>query len=250
MRILLYNNKSQRGYYEPLAKEVGLELSEALLILEAEIAERGIKKDGHYMIARDDKGLKTIFPWCGTAKAKKILASLEEKQLIFISDNTLFQNDALWYGLNWDKIKTLKSIVVMTELEIEESHAAPVAVAAKKGAGDDNGHRNGDGKPVIFHVIFGAVLKICHWDKTPKLSNADRLEVGGLVKNLLHLYPKHDIEPLRLMVLGFETYRVEVLKLTGSAPRPGKVWSMWQGYSEYCTNFLDKKPPQVREDWL
>jgi hypothetical protein len=222
-----------------LAKEIGLYESIALLQLYKEIEDRGVKKDGLRQIAKTKKQLRELFNWCKSTQIEKLLQRLESSGYIFISENTLFDDSALWFCLNEDKLKEIKSIVIMSDYDITEAHTTPPPRTKEK--------TNESGESTRFKALFGAFLKTCHWDKAPTLAERDRSEIGAAVKSLLKDYPDNETEDLRLMILGFDTYRIAVLKQ--SYPyRPSGIMRAWTDYETYCIKHLNGNPPAPQKD--
>lgn len=221
-----------------LARELGLYESTMLLAIYKAIDETGIKKSGIKQIARTDKQLKEMFSWCKPALITKTIERLQAKEYIIISDQTLFDDQALWFGLNWEKLREIKSLVIFGDDELLEAYVKPEPKAKE----------NGDGESRIHQVIFGAFLKACRWYKSPMLSARDKGEAGSAVKALIKMYPDREIDALRLMVLGIDVWRVNILK-QDQPFRPYGIMRKWTIYSEYCQKVLNNRPPQVPEGW-
>lgn len=224
-----------------LAREIGLAEAAVITKLYECIEELGMDRSGHKMVCRTDEELKRLFPWIKkVSELKKIISNLQDKDFIYVSSLTLLDNGSLWYGLNFDKLKTLKSIVILSDEIVHappvprERNIAPAAIKAES-------H--------LHQVLFGAILKVCHMDLIPRLYPRDANEVGGVAKNIIKLYPDHEIEPLKLMVLGFDTYWTQTLQMKQS-PRPSTIWSKWQQYFEWCKTFNNNEPPEIKKEWL
>lgn len=223
-----------------LAKEIGLYESIALLQLYKEIDKHGVRKDGLRQIAKTKKQLTELFNWCKVNQIDKLLSRLESSGYVFISENTLFDDSALWFSLNEEKLKELKSLVVMSDNEVTEAHIIPPPKIKQE--------TNGDGESHKFKILFRAVLIACHWNKAPNLSDRDRAEVGSVVRSIIKDYPDNEIEELRLMVLGIDTYRIEVLKQ--SYPfRPSGIMRAWTDYELHCTKHLKGNPPPPQKEF-
>lgn len=243
MKILLPLNSKFSTVYIPLAREIGLYESMMLPAICEEIEDHGTIKDGLRMIARNDKQLKEMFPYCRSiALIRKIFERLQNLGYLYISQNTLFDDECLWYGLNETKLRELKSIIIMSDDEIHDAHIIPAQVSA-------NGNGNGQEKPKIFQVLYGAFLKACHWNNSLNLTSRDRAEVGQEVNALIKRYPDREVENLKLMVLGFDTYRRTVLKYPQPC-RPSGISRAWGPYADYCKNVLGNKPPEIPKEWL
>lgn len=223
-----------------LAREIGLYQASILLKFHEEIKTNGIKKDGIKQIARSEKELKKMFPWCKLSQIRKTIDNLQARGYLYISDNTLFNdNSYLYYSLNETKLRELKSITILSNEEVTELHIAPIRITS-----DEK-----DAPSHTFQMLFGAFLKACHWNKAPSLSERDRAQIGHAVKALIKEYPDHEPENLKLMVLGFDTYRKDVLR--SNVPYgPMAIYKAWTDYAAYCQKIRGGKPPDPPKEWL
>jgi hypothetical protein len=242
MKILLQTAEYD-FIYLPLAREIGLYESKMLLDIAKALDNTGVKKDGLLMIARNDKQLKEMFPYCrNIALIRKILEKLQSQGYLYISQNTLFDPECLWYGLNEKKLRELRSITILSK---EEDHDAHIPSTQIQLSNNGNGHEESR----IFQILKDAFIKACHWDKSLNLTSRDWAEVSTEVKALIKKYPDHEIENLRLMVLGIDTYRRDVLK-QAQPYRPSGISRAWGPYSTWCEKFNGRKPPEIPKEWL
>ena len=250
MKILLENYRVRAGGHV-LAKEIGLEESEVLLTLEAAIQTSGVKRDGIRMIARSTNQLSGMFQWCTGAHAKKVLEKLRDKDYVFIDDNTLLSSDTtLWYGLNWKQIKTLTSVVVMDDGEIEAAHESKQKpnldrLEQEKAKLHPNGSH-------AHQALFGTFIRACDF-RQELLTPRDRAEIGSSVKKLLAEYAGQSVETeeIQRAVLGFRIWWIEEgkkFRTVRPAPRPYVILSNW---GKFETAMRERGAmPDVPEEWL
>ena len=235
MRLLLeYDNTITVNI--ALAREIGLNESLMLLELYKAISKTGTMKDSLKSVARTDKELKAMFNWCKTiTEIREGLRNLQSKKLINISENSLFDDASLWYSLNERELRKLQSITILSKEETLEQHIEQAKIPDKSLRSNE--------KPIIHQVLFGAFLKTCHWDKSISLTDRDKFEIGTSVKQLIARYPKNEIESLKLMVLGFDRYRIEILK-SPMPYRPSGILRVWGDYATWCNKFNNGVPPK------
>lgn len=242
MRILLPNDDSI-PVYQPLAREIGLYEALVLLKLESGIAELGMVKDGHRMIARTKQELYVYFAsWLSKGKVDKILDSLHDRGFIFIVEGTF--EDTHWYALNFDKLRSLKSVAILAEDEIADMHV-PMKSITREVSSVANGHSE------IYKEIYGALLVVGNF-KTELLGERVRREIGSATKKIISFYPDREIAHLKLMVLGYRQWWCEIAYAPKvmNPPQPVAVLSGWGNYEKYCKEHLHGKPPQIPEEWL
>lgn len=242
MRILLPNDDSL-PIYRPLAREIGIYEALVLLKLESGIAELGMMKDGHRMIARTKPELYDYFSaWLTKGKVDKIIDSLHERNFIFVVEGTF--EDTHWYALNFDKLRTLKSIAVLAEDEIADMHV-PAKRVVKEVLATSNGHS------VMYQAIFGALLVVGNF-KQELLNERMRREVGSAAKKIISFYPDHEIDALKMMVLGFRKWWCEIAysPKVMNPPHSSAVLSGWGNYEKYCKEHLNGNPPPIPKEWV
>lgn len=245
MRIAILNSL-QSTFNQTLAKEIGLEASVVLLTLEQEIAEKGMDKDGMRMVARDAKQVAALFPWMGQAQTRKALESLRDRDFIYILDVTLFTKDSnKWYSMNWAKLKTLESIVVLGDGDIEEMHEA-----APKVLPEEPVKANGNGMPQLHSSLFPVVIKMSNL--TTPLTPRDAGEVGQFIKRIVAKYPDEDFERLQKRILGIRVWQES--RTSGgehfTAPRPMTAWSNYERYAQYCREKHQGNLPPIPAEWI
>lgn len=245
MRIVIPN--STRMTFDPmLAKEMGLEMSIVLLMLEQEIAERGMDKDGIRMVARDSKQVCAMLPWMGAAQARKSLEALRDKDFIYILEATLFTKDSTkWYGINWAKVRTLKSIIVLGDGDIEDMHEP-----AQKVLPEEPAKTNGNGLPQLHKSLFPVVIKMSNL--TVPLTPRDAGEVGQFIKRIIAKYPDEDFERLQKRILGIRVWQ-ESRTSRGEhfmAPKPMTAWSNWERYAQFCREKFQGNLPPIPAGWI
>lgn len=236
MKLLFYPSDIYT-FNAALAKEIGVAESLILPRLYAEIEKHGTLKDGHQMIARTSAQLKDMFPWSKLPTTKSVLSKMQDAGLIYISTNTLFNDpNTFWYALNWSTIRTLKSVAVMTEDEIEEARLEPppqVRLTEKKTPEESH----------LYKVLWSAMMEVCGWGNALALTIGDRREAGAVINKLISEYSTVETDDLRDMLLGVEWYRINILKQ--SRPfRPSGVARVWDPYEKYCNEFLNGNPPK------
>jgi len=220
-----------------LAKEVGLYEAAALLTIYKEIEQKGVNKDGNRMIARKESELKDLFPWCRNIDLiRKTLDRLTSKGYLYISDNTLFDDDYLWYGLNVNKLREIKSLTILFNEEIKEMHISPAPRKVET---------NGNGNSLLYKEVYAAMLETCHWNLAPNLSSRDRAEAGAVTKWLVDQYSDLEIDSVVAMVKGIDIYRQTILKQARPFS-PSGVMRAWTDYVIYCRKYLNGTPPGVR----
>lgn len=236
---------SSQMFFEPLlAREIGLESSVVLLILEREIVERGMVKDGNKMVARDSKQISALLPWMGVAQGRKALESLRDRDFIYILDATLITKDTTkWYGLNWTKVKTLESIVVLGDGDIEDLHE-PAQVVLPEETAKPNGLSR------LHRSLFPVVSLMSNL--TVPLTPRDAGEVSRFIKLIIAKYPDEDFERLQKRILGMRAWQ-ESRTSRGehfTAPRPETAWSNWDKYGLHCRMQLQGNLPTIPAEWI
>jgi len=227
--------------YGPLAREIGLAESIILLTMITQINKHGVRKQGRHMVALETKQLEALFPWATVTQVKKTLDSLCSRGFMFISDNTLLLTDSTrWYGLNYSKIRTLKSLVVLADEQVTRDVPAPEPKPEPES--DDSR---------LYKAVYGALMRTCNFDSglmTPR----DRGETGIAAKKLIAadraMFPDHDTQDL---IDAIEAFPVWWIKIEGAkyhtvrtAPRPATVQSNWTRYIDYCQQNLDGGLPE------
>lgn len=242
MKILLESWKHPGVRCVELARELGLEEADILLGLEAEIQARGMIKDNRKMVARNQKEIANLFPWCSPVRSKRLLESLRDRNYIYIIDETIIARDTTkWYAMNWPQVQTLKSIVVLDEgdIVVPTPTVETKQVAAVKINGNDSHAHN---------EIFKAFLVACNFDRK-LMSPRDTGEVGQCVKKIMTKYPKKETEDICKMVRAFRVYWCEIEPqrfkppTRRNPPRPFTILSQWENYSDYCKTNLGGSLP-------
>lgn len=243
MKILL-NPSDNVVVSLPLAKEVGLYEAVMLIDIHKEIEARGTTKDGIMMIARNEKQMREMFPYCkNIVLIRKLLDRLQNLGYLYITENVLFDDQSLWFGLNETNLRTLKSVTILSKDEIHDAHLI------KQVSIKSNGNGNHKEDSHIFKLIQKDFMKVCHWDGSINLTPRDWAELNREVKSLIEKYHDREIINLRLMLLGIDIYRRDVLKQT-QPYRPSGVARAWGSYSDYCRTVLNNNPPDVPKEWL
>jgi len=237
MRIAMLST-AQMVFHPPLAREIGLEASVVLLTLEREIAERGMDKDGSRMAARDGKQLITMFPWLSVAQARKALESLQSKDFIFITDT--LSKDSKWYALNWRKLKTLESIVVLGDGDIDDAHEQAVATKQVKE----------DGVPQLHRDLLPVVIKMSNL--TQPLTSRDAKESWDFIRKITVKYPEEDFGRLQKRILGMRVWQEsrKVGREKFMAPKPLTAWSNWSRYGDFCRENYNGNLPPIPAEWI
>jgi hypothetical protein len=220
-----------------LAREIGLAEAAVLTELCKEIQKRGTNKDGHIAIARNEKQLTELFPFNKLSQTKKILEKLRDLGYIYISDNTMFETDVLWYMINWNKLKQLKSITVLTDGEIKDLHEPPPAKLIQPKDKEQS---------LRYKLLYAAYMKVCGWDQSISLTPRDRAECGNSVNDMMKRYPDHDTDAMVLMLSGVSLYIRSVLKWT-TPIRPSTINRVWGDYVSHCKEFNNGLPLGVKE---
>lgn len=254
MKILIENwrlrpiRDAKQSPTRSLAREIGLEEAEVLLSLEAEIQQRGTSKNEQQMVARTAKQLEEMCPWSTGAGIIKILEKLQNRGYVDILEETwlLSRTDTTrWYALNWQKIRELKSIVVMSEEEEIKSLQLSTPILQSPAPEPEK-------SPSRLHqVLFGAFLIAGNLDAR-LLSGRQRGAIGSAVKKISGMYPNHDIETLRAMIIGFRVWWVEITgaRLNRIPPQVETILSQWQNYADYCKRELGGISPEYPASWI
>jgi len=244
MRIMI-PNAHHPTFYPPLAKEIGLASSVVLLTLEAEISEYGMDTPSGKKVARDNKQLARLLPWLTTAGIKEELKALQDKNFLYIEDASLLTKDTTkWLSLNWVKIKTLESIVVLGDGDIEDAHEAILPE-------ENTSKSNGDGKLSQLHrALMPVVIKMSNFN-TPLIPR-DAAEAQRFIKNIIKKYPDEEFERLQKRILGIRVWQESRIKIGDklSAPRPDNAWSNWGKYADFCRERYNGNLPPIPGEWI
>jgi len=232
------------GINLPLAKEVGLYEAAMIVDLHKEIMIRGTKKNGIMMVARDEKQLRELFPYCkNITLIRKVLDRLQGQGFIYITQDIIYNDGSFWFGFNEEKLRGLKSIIIMSDEEYHDVKLEQIKLNIKP----HNGNGNNNKHSIRYKILYGTILRACHWDGSLGLSQKDRTEAGESVKFVIGRYPNHDIQNLKLMILGIDIYRSEILKQ--KVPyRPSGINRAWGSYSDWCNEFNNGEPPIDSEE--
>lgn len=237
MRIVIPNNQMLH-FHSSLAREIGLEVSVVLLTLEREIAERGMDKDGSRMAARDSKQLSIMLPWLSVAQARKALESLQSKDFIFITDT--LSKDSKWYALNWRKLKTLESIVVLGDGDIDDAHEQ---IIVPKQVKEDN-------VPQLHRDLLPVVIKMSNL--TQPLTPRDAKEAWDFIRKITAKYTEEDFGRLQKRILGMRVWQEsrKVGREKFTAPKPLTAWSNWSRYGDFCRENYNGNLPPIPAEWI
>lgn len=241
MRIMIQNSR-QYTFYPALAKEIGLGESIAILAIEEKIAEIGMNKNGYRMMARDNKQMAEILPWLHSSGRKEILEALVKRNLLYIEDGTLIAKDTTrWYAINFAQLKTLESITILGDGDIEDLHEIVIAPV--------NANAKLDGQPQIHRDLIPVVVRMSNL--TTPLTPRDFQEVQRFVKNIIKKYPDEDFDRLQKRILGIRVWhesRLDGKKI--DAPRPDSAWSNWQKYGQFCRERYNGNLPPIPSEWI
>ncbi len=201
-----------------------------------------MEREGHRMMARDNKQIDELLPWLLPAQRKKALENLRDKNFLFILDATLMVRDTTrWYGINYNALKKLESITILGDGDFEDLRdQGPVAKqkAIKVGI------------PQLHKDLMPCVIKMSNL--TTPLTPRDAKEAQDFIKKITTKYSEEDFGRLQRRILGMRVWQESRRKGDEKflAPRPLTAWSNWERYGQYCREQCNGNLPPIPAEWI